>query len=56
MALSRTHKIALATAVIAAGASIIAALIGSSRNGSSINQNGHNNNICINSQCSQGQP
>jgi hypothetical protein len=50
------HKIALATAMIGADATIIAALIGSSGNTSNIRQTGNNGNVCVNSQCTQGQP
>jgi hypothetical protein len=54
MALSQTHKITLAVAMIAALATILAALLTSSGNGGNIYQRGPDDNACMNSShCTQ---
>jgi hypothetical protein len=54
MALSRTQKVTLAAALIAAMGAIIAALLSNTSN-ISIIQHGQNNTICAdNSRCNQG--
>jgi hypothetical protein len=54
MPLSCTHKITLWAALIAAAGTIAAALLSNSGNNTSINQNGHNDDLCVNSKCVQG--